>query len=61
MEEDGTLEPLWFRREELVPGELTDILIDSIDAEALADNEEHEDDVSDDVNDKIVSEESDDE
>ena len=59
MEEDGTLEPLWFRREELVPEELTDILIDSIDAEALADNEEHEDDVSDDVNDKIVSEESD--
>ena len=61
MEEDGTLEPLWFRREELVPEELTEILIDSIDAEALADNEEHEDDVSDDVNDKIVSEESDDE
>ena len=61
MEEDGTLEPLWFRREELVPEELTEILIDSIDAEALADNEEHEDDVSDDDNDKIVSEESDDE
>ena len=61
MEEDGTLEPLWFRREELVPEELTEILIDSIDAEALADNEEHEDDVSDDVNDKIVSEESNDE
>ena len=60
MEEDGTLEPLWFRREELVLEELTDILIDSIDAEALADNEKHEYDVSDDVNDKIVSEESDD-
>ena len=60
MEEDGTLEPLWFRREELVPEELTEILIDSIDAEALADNEVHEDDVSDGVN-KIVSEESNDE
>ena len=56
MEEDGTLEPLWFRREERVPEELTEILIDSIDAEALADNEEHEDDISDDDNDKIVSE-----
>ena len=60
VEEDGNLEPLWFRREELIPEELTEVLVDSIDAEALAENEDHEDFVSDDENDEIVSEESDD-
>ena len=40
--------------------ELTEFLIESIDAEALADNEDHNDDVSDDDYDEIVSEESDD-
>ena len=49
-----------FRREELIPEELTELLVESIDAEALADNEDHEDDNSDDDNDEIVSEESDD-
>ena len=60
VEEDGNLEPLWFRREELIPEELTEVLVDSIDAEALAENEDHEDSVSDDENDEIVSEELDD-
>ena len=59
VEENGTLEPLWFRREELLPEELTELLIESIDAEDLAANEDHEDDHSDDDNDEIVSEESD--
>ena len=40
--------------------ELTEFLIECTDAEALADNEDHNDDVSDDDYDEIVSEESDD-
>ena len=59
VEEDGNLEPLWFRREELIPEELTEVLVDSIDAEALTDNEDNEDNASD-YDDEIVSEESDD-
>ena len=40
----------WFRREELIPEELTDILIESIEstAEPELENEEYEDHMSDD-------------
>ena len=55
VEENGTLEPLWVRREELIPEELTGLLIESIDNEALAGNEAKDDDNSDDDNDEITS------
>ena len=69
VDEDGTLEPLWFRREELIPEELTDILIESIEstAEAELENEEYEDHMSDDDGDDdyddedVISEDSDNE
>jgi hypothetical protein len=50
IDEDGTLEPLWFRREELIPEELTHILIESIDstAQTESENEDYEDHISDD-------------
>ena len=61
------MEPLWFRREELIPDQLTDILIDSIDSTAQAEpeNEEDEDKISDDDgddgydDDEVVGEEPD--
>jgi hypothetical protein len=66
-EENGIMEPLWFRREELIPEQLTDILIDSIESTAQAEpeNEEDEDQISDDDgddgydDDEVVGEEPD--
>ena len=50
------MEPLWFRREELIPEQLTDVLIDSIDSTAQAEpeNEEDEDQISDDDGDDVM-------